>query len=186
MSGIYFGNSGVRFSRRFSVFDYAMHYLAFLLTRRRTRAARLFPAGFRQHEAEFSSATQTSFELLERAFRSVRAGNRVPNARHRTSPSKRRTFGALRPQRNRVIIEDHYGISFIRKERPSSARRITQTGRVSPARPSGRGTENGGKAVVLAEDRRFFWQWKNDRQQRPQSAGAQRLAVTRATAAALA
>jgi len=124
---------------------FVMRSFLSLLNRRSTPADRLSPRKSRRHEAEFPSAGETAFELLQRALRSARARNRVPNA-----------FGALRPHQKRNT-EDQHGISITSKG-PAFARRAPGQGRrLSAAGQSRRRRENAAEATnVLAENRELF------------------------------
>lgn len=162
MSGISFGNSGVRYSRRFTFMLLAISYFAEPLIRFGTRAVRLFlRANSRQHEAEFPSAKQTAFRLLQRALASVPARNRVQRSRR-----------TLRSRDKRVNTKDPYGISFRRTGRPTFARRLRQTRRLSPAPQSRRHSagQTGKATIALGEDR---WLFRRQRRKQPGAAGAQ-------------
>src|SRR5205085_7416915 len=97
MSGMFFENPGVRFSRRLSLFHFRMRFVASRLFRRLTGAdSRCSRMDSRYDEAEFP-ATQTAHELF---FLGSRARDCA-------------STDALRPFNNWVKPEDQYGISII-------------------------------------------------------------------------
>src|SRR5436305_6454609 len=113
MSGMFFENPGVRFSRRLSLFHFRMRFVASRLFRRLTGAdSRCSRMDSRYNEAEFP-ATQPAHELFLLGSR----------ARDRASTD------ALRPFINWVKPEDQYGISIIGEKSPAFARRLPQKGR---------------------------------------------------------
>ena len=143
MSGMFFENPGVRFSRRLSLFHFRMRFVASRLFRRVTGAdSRCSRMDFRYDEAEFP-ATQTAHELL---FLGSRARDRA-------------STDALRPFNNWVKPEDQYGISIIGEKWPAFARRLPQKGRQSPALPE-RAHAGAGEEIVLGKNHGVLFRWK--------------------------
>src|SRR5436190_1626590 len=139
MSGMFFDNPAVRFSRRLSFFQVRMRYRASLLFRWLTGANGLYARiDSRCHEAEFPFATQTAYQLLIGTLWGSRARDRA-------------SIDALRPNYNWVKPEDQYDISIIGEKWPAFARRLPQKGRQSPAPPE-RAIEGAGEEIVLAEN----------------------------------
>ena len=147
MSGMFFDNPAVRFSRRLSFFQIRMRYFASLLFRWLTGADCLFARiDSRCHEAEFPAATQTAYQLLVRTLLGSRAKDCASS-------------DALRPNYNGVKPEDQYDISIIGEKWPALARRLPQKGRQSPAPPE-RAIEGAGEEIVLAENHGVLHRWK--------------------------
>jgi hypothetical protein len=148
MSGMFFDNPAVRFSRRLSFYQIRMRYFASLLFRWLTGTDGLsVRIDFRCHEAEFPAATQTAYQLLVRTFLGSRAADCA-------------SIDALRPNYNWVKPEDQYDISIIREKWPAFARRLPQKGRQSPAPPE-RAIEGAGEEIVLAENHGALYRWKS-------------------------
>jgi hypothetical protein len=144
MSGMFFDNPAVRFSRRLSFYQIRMRYFASLLVRRLTGAkGHCFRNYSRRHEAEFPAATQIADQ---RFFFGSRAADRA-------------SIDALRPNYNWVELEDKHDISIIGEKWPAFARRLPQKGRPSPA-PSERAIEGAGEEIVLAENHGALYRWK--------------------------
>src|SRR4051794_40798646 len=123
MSGMFFVNPDVRFSRRLSVCQIQTRPFALGLFRWLTRAnRRCFRMSSRRHGAEFPPALQIAYWLLLGSISGSRATDRA-------------STDALRPHNNWVKSEDQYGISFIREKRPATTRRLPQKGRQSSALP---------------------------------------------------
>jgi hypothetical protein len=144
MSGMFFDNPGVRFSRRFSFFQILMRHFASRLFCWLTGAdASCFRNYFRRHEAEFPAATQIADQAL---FFGPRATDRA-------------STDALRSNYNWVELEDQYDISIIGEKWPAFARRLPQKGRQSPplSGPSGQGA---GEEIVLGKNHGVFRRWK--------------------------
>ena len=143
MSGMFFENPGVRFSRRLSLFHFRMRFVASRLFRRVTGAdSRCSRMDSRYDEAEFP-ATQTAHELF---FLGSRARDRA-------------STDALRPFNNWVKPEDQYGISIIGEKWPAFARRLPQKGRQSPALPE-RAQPGAGEEIILGENHGALYRWK--------------------------
>jgi hypothetical protein len=143
MSGMFFDNPGVRFSRRFSFFQIQMRYFASRLSRWLTGADdHCFRNYSRRLEAEFPAATQFADQLL---FFGSRAADRA-------------STDALRPNYNWVELEDQHDISIIGEKWPAFAWRLPQKGRPSPAPPE-RAIEGAGEEIVLAENHGAFYRW---------------------------
>ena len=147
MSGMFFDNPAVRFSRRLSFFQVRMRYRASLLFRWLTGANGLYARiDSRCHEAEFPFATQTAYQLLIGTLWGSRARDRA-------------SIDALRPNYNWVKPEDQYDISIIGEEWPAFARRLPQKGRQSPAPPK-RAIEGAGEEILLAESNGALHRWE--------------------------
>ena len=123
MSGMFFVNPGVRFSRRNRVCQSRVRSVLF---RRLTDDAdrRCLRLGSRVYEAEFPSARLIVYRFLL-LFRGT-LGSRATGCA---------SSDALRPFNNWVKPEDQYGISFIGEKWPAFAWRLPQKGRQSPAPP---------------------------------------------------
>ena len=149
MSGMFFDNPGVRFSRRSSVCQSRLRLFASVLFRWLTGAGRrCFRFNSRLHEAEFPPATQIAYRLLLRSVSGSRATDRASN-------------DALRPNNNWVKPEDQYGISFIGEKWPAPTRRLPQKGRQQSPAPPERPLARTGEANVLAKNHRFLhWRWR--------------------------
>ena len=144
MSGMFFDNPAVRFSRRLSFYQIWMRSFASLLNRWLTGADDLsVRIDSRCHEAEFPAATQTAYQLLFLGSRAV----------------DRASSDALRPNYNWVKPEDQYDISIIGEKWPAFARRFPQKGRQSPAPPE-RAIEGAGEEIVLADNHGVLHRWK--------------------------
>lgn len=142
MSGIFFDNPGVRFSRRFSFFPTRMRSFASRLFRWLTGAdGHCFRSYSRRHEAEFPAATQIADQFF---------GSRAKDCA---------STDALRPKYNWVELEDPYDISIIGEKWPAFARRLPQKGRPSPAPPE-RAFEGAGEEIVLAENHGALCWWE--------------------------
>jgi hypothetical protein len=147
MSGMFFDNPAVRFSRRLSFYQIRMRSFASLLFRWLTGADGLCARiDSRCHEAEFPAATQTAYQLLVRTFLGSRARDCA-------------STNALRPNYNWVKPEDQHDISIIGEKWPAFARRLPQKGRQSLAPPE-RAIEGAGEEIVLAENHGAFHRWK--------------------------
>src|SRR5688572_10510958 len=146
MSGMFFDNPGVRFSKRSSVCQSRLRLFASVLFRWLTGAGRrCFRINSRLHEAEFPPATQIAYRLLLRSVSGSRATDRASN-------------DALRPNNNWVKPEDQYGISFIGEKWPAPTRRLPQKGRQQPPAPTECALARTGEANVLAKnDRLLHW-----------------------------
>jgi hypothetical protein len=145
MSGIFFDNPAVRFSRRLSFYEFRMRHFASLLFRRLTGADRFsVRISSRRYEAEFPAPTQIADQLLLSR----------PRARDRASTD------ALRPNYNWVKPEDQYDISIIGEKWPAFARRLPQKGRPQSPAPPERAIEGAGEAIVLAENNGVLHRWK--------------------------
>jgi hypothetical protein len=143
MSGMFFDNPAVRFSRRFSFFQIQMRSFALWLFRWLTGADGFFVRiDSRCHEAEFPAPTQTAYQLLVRTLLGSRAKDRA-------------STDALRPNYNWVKPEDQHDIPIIGEKWPALARRLPQKGRQSPAPPE-RAIEGAGEEIVLAENSGVF------------------------------
>src|SRR6476659_6185039 len=117
MSGMFFVNPGVRFSRRTSVCQSRVQSVLFRwLTGADRRCLRM---GSRRYEAEFPLARL----IIYRVLLFLRDGNTTGSPATDRAPKK---IGALRPFNNWVKPEDQYGILSTREERPASARRLPQ------------------------------------------------------------
>src|SRR5476649_1060413 len=146
MSGMFFENPGVRFSRRLSLFQVRMRFVASRLFRWLTGAdSRCFRMDSRYGEAEFPAA-QTAYQLHAGTFFGSRARDCA-------------STDALRLLNNWVKPEDQYGISIIGEKWTAFARRLPQKGRQSPAPPE-RAHEGAGEEIVLAENYGTFHRWK--------------------------
>jgi hypothetical protein len=144
MSGMFFDNPALRFSRRLSFYQTRMRYVASLLVRWLTDAEGLcFRNNSRRREAEFPAATQIADQRL---FFGSRATDRA-------------STDALRPNYNWLELEDQYDISIIGEKWPAFARRLPQKGRQSPAPPE-RAIEGAGEEIVLAENHGALFRWK--------------------------
>jgi hypothetical protein len=147
MSGMFFDNPAVRFSRRRSFYQIWMRYFASLLFRWMTGADGLCARiDSRCHEAEFPAATQTAYQLLVRTILGSRAKDCA-------------STDALRSNYNWVKPEDQHDISIIGEKWPAFARRLPQKGRQSPAPPE-RAIEGAGEEIVLAENHGALHRWK--------------------------
>jgi hypothetical protein len=146
MSGMFFDNPAVRFSRRFSFYQIRMRHFASLLFRWLTGAkGHYFRNCSRRHEAEFPAATQIADQRL---FFGSRATDRA-------------STDALRPNYNWVELEDQHDISIIGEKWPAFARRLPQKGRQSPAPPE-RAIEGAGEEIVLAENHGALYRWQTE------------------------
>jgi len=144
MSGMFFDNPAVRFSRRLSFYQIRMRSFASLLVRWLTGAqGHCFRNSSRLREAEFPAATQIADQRL---FFGSRATDRA-------------STDALRPNYNWVELEDQNDISIIGEKWPAFARRLPQKGRQSPAPPE-RAIEGAGEEIVLAEIHGLLYRWK--------------------------
>jgi hypothetical protein len=144
MSGMFFDNPALRFSRRLSFYQTRMRSFASLLVRWLTGAeGHCFRNSSRLREAEFPAATQIADQRL---FFGSRAMDRA-------------STDALRPNYNWIELEDQYDISIIGEKWPAFARRLPQKGRQSPAPPE-RAIEGAGEEIVLAENRGLLFRWK--------------------------
>src|SRR5688572_8255732 len=145
MSGMFFDNPGVRFSKRSSVCQSRLRLFASVLFRWLTGAGRrCFRIISRLHEAEFPPATQIAYRLLLRSVSGSRATDRASN-------------DALRPHNNWVKPEDQYGISFIGEKWPAPTRRLPQKGRQQSLPPPERALARTGEANVLAKNHRLLY-----------------------------
>ena len=143
---MFFENPGVRFSRRLSLFQLWMRFIASRLFRRLTGAdSRCFRMDSRYDEAEFPAA-QAAYELRAGAFLGSRAWDCA-------------STDALRLFNNWVKPEDQYGISIIGEKWPAFARRLPQKGRQSPAPPE-RAHEGAGEEIVLGKNHGVLFRWK--------------------------
>src|SRR4051812_9710950 len=114
MSGMFFVNPGVRFSRRTSVCQSRVQSVLFRwLTGADRRCLRM---GSRRYEAEFPLARL----IIYRFSLFLRSGNTTGSPATDRAPNK---IGALRSFNNWVKPEDQYGILSTREERPASTRR---------------------------------------------------------------
>jgi hypothetical protein len=146
MSGMFFENPGVRFSRRLSLFQVRMRFVASRLFRRLTGAdSRCFRMDSRYDEAEFPAA-QTAYQLRAGTFFGSRARDCA-------------STDALRLLNNWVKPEDQYGISIIGEKWPAFARRLPQKGRQSPAPPE-RAHEGAGEEIILGKNHGVLFRWK--------------------------
>jgi hypothetical protein len=146
MSGMFFDNPAVRFSRR-RFFQIRMRFFASWLFRWLTGADGFFVrTDSRCHEAEFPAATQTAFQLLVRTLLGSRAKDCA-------------STDALRPNYNWVKLEDQNDIPTIGEKWPALARRLPQKGRQSPAPPE-RAIEGAGEEIVLAENNGVLHRWE--------------------------
>jgi hypothetical protein len=144
MSGIFFDNPDVRFSRRFSFFQTWVRHFASRLFRWLTGAdGSYFRNCSRRHEAEFPAATQIADQLIVLGSRAVDCAS----------------TDALRPNYNWVELEDSYDISIIGEKWPAFARRLPQKGRQSPAPPE-RASKGAGEEIDLAENHGPFYRWE--------------------------
>jgi hypothetical protein len=144
MSGTFFDNPALRFSRRFSFYQIRMRHVASLLFRWLTDAeGHCFRDRSRRHEAEFPAATQIADQRL---FFGSRAADRA-------------STDALRPNYNWVELEDTHDISIIGEKWPAFARRLPQEGRQSPA-PSEHAIQGAGEEIVLAENHGALYRWE--------------------------
>jgi hypothetical protein len=138
MSGMFFDDPAVRFSRRLSHFQIRMRCFVTLLRHWLTGANRLsVRIDSRRHVAEFPTATQIAYRLLVGTLRGSRARDRA-------------STDALRPNNNWVKPEDQYDISIIWEKWPTCARRLPQKERQSLAPPE-RAIEGAGEENSLAE-----------------------------------
>ena len=149
MSGMFFDNPGVRFSRRSSVCQSRLRLFASVLLRWLTGAGRrCFRINSRLHEAEFPPATQIAYRLLLRSVSGSRATDRASN-------------DALRPNNNWVKPEDQYGISFIGEKWPAPTRRLPQKGRQQSPAPPECALARTREANVLAKNHRLLYRrWR--------------------------
>jgi hypothetical protein len=137
MSGIFFDNPALRFSRRLSFCQLRMRNFALWLFRCLTDATgHCFRDYSRRHEAEFPAATQIANQRL---FFGSRAADRASN-------------DALRPNYNWVELEDQNDISIIGEKWPAFAWRLPQKGRQQSPAPPERAIEGAGEEIVLAEN----------------------------------
>jgi hypothetical protein len=147
MSGIFFDNPAVRFSRRLSFYQLRVRNFAAWLFRWLTGASgHCFRDYSRRHEAEFPAATQIANQRL---FFGSRAVDRASN-------------DALRPNYNWVELEDQYDISIIGEKWPASARRLPQKGRQQSPAPPERAIEGAGEEIVLGENHGLLYRWKTE------------------------
>jgi hypothetical protein len=145
MSGIFFDNPAVRFSRRLSFYQLRVRNFASWLFRWLTGAnGHCFRDYSRRHEAEFPAATQIANQRL--LFGS-RAADRA-------------STDALRPNYNWVELEDQHDISIIGEKWPAFARRLPQKGRQQSSAPPERAIEGAGEEIVLAENHGLLHRWK--------------------------
>src|SRR6266513_4812834 len=148
MSGMFFVNPGVRFSRRDRVCESRVRSVLF---RRFTDAdRRCLRLGSRFYEAEFPSARLIVYRFLL-LFRGMVSGSRATDCA---------SSDALRPFNNWVKPEDQYGISFIGEKRPAFARRLPQKGRQSPAPPERALACTGEEIAPAANHGPFHWRRK--------------------------
>jgi hypothetical protein len=144
MSGLFFDNPALRFSRRFSFYQIRVRHIASLLFRWLTDAEdHCIRDRSRCHEAEFPAATQIADQRL---FFGSRAADRA-------------STDALRPNYNWVELEDTHDISIIGEKWPAFARRLPQKGRQSPA-PAERAIQGAGEEIALGKDHGVFCRWK--------------------------
>jgi hypothetical protein len=141
MSGMFFDNPGVRFSRRFSVCQIRTRHFASVLFHWLTGAGRRWFRIISRHEAEFPAATQIAYRLLFGSVSGSRAADRAL-----------KKIGALRPNNNWVKPEDQYGISIIGEKWPATTRRLPQKGRQQSPPLSKRALACTGEKIVLAEN----------------------------------
>src|SRR5262245_52716781 len=147
MSGTFFANPAIRFSRRLSLFQVRMRYSAWSLFRWLTGADSLYARiGSRRHVAEFPVAAQIA--LLVGTLRGSRARDRASMG------------DALRPKYNWMKPEDQYDISLIGEKWPAFARRLPQKGRQPSPTPAGRTIEGAGEEIVLAKNNGAFYRRK--------------------------
>jgi hypothetical protein len=145
MSGLFFDNPALRFSRRFSFYQIRVRHIASLLFRWLTDAEGLcFRDRSRRHEAEFPAATQIADQRL---FLGSRAADRA-------------STDALRPNYNWVELEDTHDISIIGEKWPAFARWLPQKGRQQSPALSERANQGAGEEIVLAENHGVFRRWK--------------------------
>ncbi|MEY2561517.1 MAG: hypothetical protein QOG51_1932 [Verrucomicrobiota bacterium] len=160
MSGMFFDNPAVRFSRRDSLYQTRMRSFASQLFRWVTGANRpSVRIDSRRHEAEFPAATQIVYQLLLGGLFGSRALDRASN-------------DALRPHNNWVKPEDQYGISIIGEKWPATTRRLPQKGRLSLAPPR-RAHARTGEEIVLGENHGVFWRRETGAETSAAAAGAQ-------------
>jgi hypothetical protein len=147
MSGMFFDNPGVRFSRRFSVCQIQTRHFASVLFHWLTGAGRrCFRINSRLHEAEFPPATQIAYRPRLRGVSGSRAKDRALTK-----------IRALRPNNNWVKPEDQYGISIIGEEWPATARRLPQKGRQQSPPLSKRALARTGEEIIVAENNGFLY-----------------------------
>ena len=145
MSGMFFVNPGVRFSRRNRVCQSRVRSVLF---RRFTDAdRRCLRLGSRFYEAEFPLVRLIVYRFLL-LLRGMVSGSRATGCA---------STDALRPFNNWVKPEDQYGISFIGEKRPASARRLPQKGRQSPAPPERALARTGEEIAPAANHGPFHW-----------------------------
>jgi hypothetical protein len=166
MSGIFFDLPSVRFLRRSRFFESMMRTFASLLRRWLSAPAcgsrRVY---FRLDEAEFSAASQNARKLVDWTVDDSRAADSVPNARHRTSPSDWRIFGALCLFNNWIKLKDQHELLFIRETpAPFAWRRPTQR-QLRSFSGSTRISEDSEKDI-LAAGGRIFWKWRGHKEER--------------------
>src|SRR3954467_7987152 len=148
MSGMFFVNPDVRFSRRLSVCQIQTRLLALGLFRWLTGAdRRCLRMSSRPHRAEFPPALPIAYGLLLGSVSGSRAKDRA-------------SIDALRPNNNSVKSEDQYGISIIREKRPATTRRLPQKGRQSPALPDCAFASTR-EEIVLGKNHGFFHRGRN-------------------------
>src|SRR6202030_3036355 len=150
MSGMFFVNPGVRFSRRNRVCQSRVRSVLF---RRFIEDAdrRCFRLGSRVYEAEFPLARLIVYRFLLLLWSWSVPGSRATD---------RASSDALRPFNNWVKPEDQYGISFIGEKRPASARRLPQKGRQSPAPPERALARTGEEIAPAANHGPVHWRRK--------------------------
>ena len=157
---------GVRFSRRFRLWEIIMLAFASLLARRLTNAAHHSFLS-RRPAAEFSAATLPSATKRSGTSRGLRAAERA-------------SHDALRPNHNSVNIEDHYGISFIRERLAASTwRRLPQKGRRSPVPAKKQHSTSAGEKIALGQVPGLFQQRKPAHREGPATRPDERIAFER-------
>jgi len=147
MSGTFFDNPAVRFSRRFSFFHIRMRSFASWLFCLADADGFFVRIRSRCHEAEFPKPTQTAYQLLVRTLLGSRAKDRA-------------STDALRPNYNWVKPEDQHDIPIIGEKWPALARRLPQKGRQQSSAPPERAIEGAGEEIVLAENNGVLYRWK--------------------------
>ncbi len=165
---MFFEYPGLRFSRRFRLWEIFMRALASLLVRRLIDAVRLSVLS-RSHAAEFPPATLPTATKRAGTSRGLRAADRA-------------SFDALRPNCNSVNIEDHYDNSFIRERLAASTRRrLPQKGRRSPLPAENQHCESAGQKIALGQVPGFFYERKSADRESPAGAADQWFARERFT-----
>ena len=156
MSGLFFDNPALRFSRRFSFYQIQVRHVASLLFRWLTDAKdHCIRDRSRRHEAEFPAATQIADQRL---FFGSRAADRA-------------STDALRPNYNWVELEDTHDISIIGEKWPAFARRLPQKGRQQSPTLSERAIQGAGEEIALGEDHGVFRRWKTSPSRQANAAG---------------